>query len=418
MKNELRAPQQHGFTKGKSTVTNLLEAMNVWTEALQHNIPVDVIFLDYAKAFDTVPHHRLINQVRSFGIGGSLLNWLEDFLKDRRQRVSVNGTVSSWAPVSSGVPQGSVVGPMLFSLFVNDCPKLIESIMSLFADDTKLYAALSLTLSDTSSIQADLEILQDWAHRMCMRFHPDKCKTMHMGIHNPEVDYIMTTDEGEQHTLATTSEEKDLGIIVDNKLSFNSQVNAAVQKANKILGLLRRTFSHIDKDIFSQLYKSMVRPHLEYATVVWSPSAIGQQNKIEQVQRRATKMVPGLRDLPYERRLQELKLPTLAYRRRRADIIQTFKIIKGLDHINQDCRCPNCPGKTMFQVQESTITRGHTHKVQVQHARGVRSRFFSTRSTVLWNSLSPNIVNANTVNELKNALKNDPHEHSLLYCLN
>ena len=329
----------------------------------------------------------------------------------------MNGTVSSWAPVSSGVPQGSVVGPMLFSLFVNDCPDLIQSIMSLFADDTKLYAALSLNLTNTSSIQADLNTLQDWARQMCMRFHPDKCKTMHLGSHNPEVNYTMTTQDGEQHTLATTTEEKDLGIIVDNKLNFNSQVTAAVQKANKVLGLLRRTFSHMDKEIFCQLYKSMVRPHLEYATVVWSPAAAGLRTKIEQVQRRATKMIPGLRDLPYERRLQELKLPTLAYRRRRADIIQTFKIIKGIDHLNQDCRCPNCPGKVMFELQASAITRGHSHKVQVQHACGVRSRFFSTRSTVLWNSLPPNIVTVNTVNELKSALKNDPREQLLMYCL-
>ena len=412
--NELQSSEPNGFTKGKSTVTNLLEAMNIWTESLQHNIPIDIIFLDYAKAFDTVPHCRLIRQVQRFGIGGTLLKWLEDFLHGRRQKVQVNGAVSGWVPVCSGVPQGSVIGPMLFSLFVNDCPKLIDSIMSLFADDTKLYAALSLSLGETSSIQTDLDKLQDWANMMCMRFHPDKCRTMHMGSNNPQQDYSMKTDTGEVHILESTTEEKDLGVTIDNKLTFTTHVNQVVQKSNKVMGMLRRTFSHIDKEIFCQLYKSLVRPHLEYASVVWNPPTVQLRTKLEQVQRRATKMVPRLRDLTYERRLQELNLPTLAYRRRRADIIQMFKILKNLDHLQQDCRCTVCPGKNMFSIVHSVSTRGHPYKIRVQHAQGVRSKFFATRSIAVWNSLPGNIVCTNAVNELKTALKYYPHEKSLM----
>ena len=128
-------------------------------------------------------------------------------------------------------------------------------------------------------------------------------------------------------------------------------------------------------------------------------------------------MVPGLRDLPYERRLQELNLPTLAYRRRRADIIQTFKILKNFDHMKQDCRCTICPGKNMFSTLHSVSTRGHPYKIRVEHAQGVRSKFFATRSTAVWNSLPGNIVCTSTVNELKTALKNDPREKSIKFSL-
>ena len=414
-KNDLQAAEQHGFTKGKSTSTNLLEALNVWTEALQHNIPVDVVFLDYAKAFDTVPHKRLIRQVQSFGIDGTILKWIEDFLEGRRQRVKVKGEVSEWAPVSSGVPQGSVLGPALFSLFVNDCPRMVNSIMSLFADDTKLYAALSRGVDDTDSIQDDLNILQDWAKSMCMKFHPDKCLTMHLGTSNPTADYTMITDTGDSHTLASVTEEKDLGVIVDNKLSFCAHTTAAIQKANRILGLLRRTFSCMDKTIFIHLYKSLVRPHLEYASPVWSPSTLNLQRQLEQVQRRATRMVPELRKRTYESRLQALNLPSLAYRRRRADIIQAFKIIKGMDQVNQDCRCSECPGKEMLTLNTASTTRGHAYKLKVQHSQGVRARFFSTRVITVWNALPEEVVSSNTVNELKTALARDPHEKTLMF---
>ena len=141
MENELSCHQQHGFTKGKSTTTNLLEALNFWSEAMMHKIPVDVLFLDYSKAFDTVPHKRLIQQVKSFGIQGEALEWISAFLSNRRQRVRVNGHLSEFKPVLSGVPQGSILGPVLFTLFVNNIPDVIKNIISMYAD-MKIYAAI------------------------------------------------------------------------------------------------------------------------------------------------------------------------------------------------------------------------------------------------------------------------------------
>ena len=167
--NALTTPQQHGFTSGKSTVTNLLEALDVWTEALSHNLPVDIIFLDYAKAFDTVPHERLLRQLHALGIRGAVLGWFRGFLTERRQRVKVNGALSTWANVTSGVPQGSVVGPLLFSMFVCDIPSLLNNHISMFADDTKIYQAIvDSQEAQPTNLQEDLNTIQAWARTMQM----------------------------------------------------------------------------------------------------------------------------------------------------------------------------------------------------------------------------------------------------------
>ena len=161
--NKLLSEEQHGFTQGKSVTTNLLKALNVWTEALSHNIPVDILYLDYQKAFDCVPHERLINQVESFGITGDALKWLRAFLTDRRQKVIVNGSESAWSGVLSGVPQGSILGPVLFSLFVDDLPNSVQSLISLFADDTKLYLPIP-TDEEVIQLAEDLATLERWAY--------------------------------------------------------------------------------------------------------------------------------------------------------------------------------------------------------------------------------------------------------------
>ena len=182
--NELATPRQHGFTKGKSTTTNLLEILNIWSEALMHGIPVDVLFLDFLKAFDTVPHLRLLKQLNSFGITGKASGWIGAFLKNRTQKVRVNGSESQWAPVLSGIPQGSILGPILFTLFINDLPNGIQSLISLFADDSKIHLPL-VTEDSTNQLQADLEVLEVWSKAMQMRFNPKKYKVMHLGRTNP-----------------------------------------------------------------------------------------------------------------------------------------------------------------------------------------------------------------------------------------
>ena len=315
--NHVDCEQHHGFTTGKSVNTNLLEALNIWSEALMHNIPVDIIYLDYAKAFDTVPHQRLLKQVESFRIKDKALVWITAFLDDRRQKVSVHGEQSNWCRVLSRIPQGSVLGPILFTMFVSDVAGITNNLTSKFADDTKLYATLTYDNNSPYSLQEDLTKLQEWTIKMQMNFHPDKCHVLHIGQSNPQNIYHMNNASGNIHMLDVVTSEKDLGVTIDHQLKFSDHIENAVKKANRVLGCLARTFRHLNKETFLLLYKAMVRPHLEYASCVWCPHLKKDKDLIEQVQRRATRLVPETKGLSYNNRLIELQLPTLNFRKQR-----------------------------------------------------------------------------------------------------
>ena len=405
-KNLLACRQQHGFVKGRSTTTNLLEALNIWSEAVMHGIPVDILFLDYAKAFDSVPHQRLIKQVESFGITDGALAWIAAFLTDRRQQVRVNGELSSFKPVKSGVPQGSILGPVLFTLYVNDIPSELETLIAMYADDTKLYKVLN-SESSVTSLKSDLRKLEDWAKRMQMKFHPAKCKVMHLGKNNPKSIYQMKKEDGGYHTLEEVEVEKDLGVEIDNKLKFSTHIQSKINKANKILGCLKHTFKHPNKEVFTLLYKALIRPHLEYCSCIWSPQLKRDQDAIERIQRRATKLIPELKDLPYNTRLRQLNLPTLKFRRRRADLIETYRIMTNQHSINGHCQCSLCPNKELLQLSSNTHTRGHQFKLKTQITTGIRKQFFSTRVTSDWNSLSQDTVTADNVNCFKSRLEKE-----------
>ena len=411
--NKLHCEQQHGFTSNKSTVTNLLETLNVITEAQMHGIPVDILFLDYQKAFDTVPHKRLIKQVESFGITGKALEWIKSFLSDRRQRVRVNSSTSTWKPVVSGIPQGSILGPILFTLYVNDIPSQLQSIIAMYADDTKLFSAL---LSENpNNLVGDLQVLEEWSKRFQMKFHPDKCHVMHIGTNNPRHEYTMTKEDGTKHTLESVESEKDLGIMIDDKLKFTEHINIKINKANQIIGCIKHTFKHMTKEIFQLLYKSMVRPHLEYGSVIWSPHLKKDQDALERVQRRATRLVPELRHMNYEERLRALKLPTLKFRRERADLIETYNIMTGKHIINMDCQCHLCPNKTMFQKSLAVNTRGHSMKLQAQKDTGKRYHFLAARVINQWNGLSKATVAQETLQQFKTQLHRDWDKKTEIY---
>ena len=252
---------QHGFVSGRSCLTNLLETFEAWTRILDQGFGIDVIFLDYRKAFDTVPHTRLLKKLEHVGLSRKMLNWIKSFLTSRKMRVFINGSFSEWADVLSGVPQGSVLGPILFLIFINDLPDWISNSMKMFADDTKIWRAIK-AMEDGISLQNDLDKLVEWTKIWLLKFNPDKCKVMKLG-HNTPFQYSMEED-GQTYLLQETTEEKDLGINVCNNLKFGLQCFIAAKKAMSVLGLIRRHFRRIDKDDFKILYNCYVRPHVEY----------------------------------------------------------------------------------------------------------------------------------------------------------
>ncbi len=260
---------QHGFRTGFSCVTQLLEVMEDWAEALNNGEDIDVVFLDFSRAFDNISHKLLLMKLEGYGIKGNILKWIHSFLTNRKQRVAIRGSYSKWAPVTSGVPQGSVLGPTLFLAFINDMPEVVQSTMKLFADDSKIYRS-SRTMQTPNILQMDLDNVCKWSDKWQMVLNHKKCKHMHIGVHNTDRKFMLRNENGTTE-LQTVEQEKDLGLLVDNKLKFSKHTTKSVSTANRNLGLIFRTFTYLDKDIFTVLYKSIVRPHLEYATPVWSP---------------------------------------------------------------------------------------------------------------------------------------------------
>ena len=393
LRHKFITKHQHGFLKGKSTVTQLIETLEDWTKLLDDGNKLDVLYCDFRKAFDSVPHKRLMLKIRSYGIEGDIANWIEDFITGRKQRVQINGQQSSWADVTSGVPQGSVLGPLLFVIFINDLPEAVNCSVKLYADDTKIYAVIKNAL-DSRKLQEEINKLFRWSVTWQLMFHPDKCHIIKLGKEREEYVYTM----GEQDDisfLTENEEEKDLGIIIDNKLRFSSHCEKVISKSNKLLGIIRRNFTYINEDNFKLLYKAIIRPTIEYGANIYNPILQQDIYKIESIQRRATKMVQGLDTLAYEERLRCLNLPTLKYRRARGDMIQVYKYLHGL----------NIAPEGMFTLVRGSITRGHSLKLEKKRCNTrLRSHFFSQRIINLWNALKEETVQATSLNCFKNRL--------------
>ena len=385
----LMLQSQHGFSKGKSCLTNLLMFLEDITKDIDEGKPMDVIYLDFSKAFDKVPHQRLLRKIESHGISGKISAWLKEWLRDRKQRVVLNGSISELRDVLSGVPQGSVLGPTLFLIFVNDIDKIIVSQIQKFADDCKVYRAVPAN-KDIEILQRDIDNLCKWSKDWQMVFNVKKCKSLHIGHKNVNHEYQM---DGE--TLQTVSEETDLGVIISGDLKPSKQCIAAVKKANMTLGMIKRHIVSRDKNTILRLYKGLVRPKLEYCIQAWNPSLIKDIELLEQVQHRATKLIPEISHLSYHERLKYLHLTTLELRRHRGDLIETFKILTGKEGISSN---------SLFSFNNN-VTRGNSFKLNKSRCRlNIRQTFFSQRIINAWNQLPEHVVNAETVNCFKNRL--------------
>ena len=394
--NQLISMHQHGFRPGRSCCTQLLEVINIWTKILDKGIPIDCVYLDYAKAFDKVPHKRLINKIRAYGINGNLLNWLENFLENRRQKVIVNNNMSDEKIVLSGIPQGSVLGPVLFIIYINDLPEEISSNIKIFADDTKIFKALEIQ-SDKDQLQNDLDKLIEWSNKWQLPFNVTKCKVMHYGNNNPNNQYIMNNI-----SLEETPTEKDLGVTFDQNLKFSTHIKNIVSKANSRLGIIKRNFSKLTPETLLPLYKTLVRPLLEYCCNIWNPQLKCDFNEIERIQRRATRLILPIMHKSYKERLKILNLDSLAFRRRRSDMIQVYKIFHKFDNLNVE---------DFFEVN-TQATRGHNYKIaKPRSLRNIRLNSFAIRTINDWNSLKYDTVNSLSINSFKSALHREWKDH-------
>ena len=330
-KNSLISPFQHGFMSLRSTVTQLVETVNTWSTLVDRKHSVDVIYLDCAKAFDTVSHSKLLQKIHSYGIKGKLYDWIKAFLANRRQRTVVNGRYSTWSNVKSGVPQGSVLGPVLFLIYINDIVEVIRNgNIRLYADDCKLFFTCDSNAGHLA-LQADLDSIMQWVSRNQLEMACHKCEVLHLGKNNPRQNYHI----GEVN-LKSAEKIKILGVVVTLSLNFTTHITEIVQRAATRSRMINRVFHCRDPSFKIKLFITYVRPILEYASEVWSPILKKDINLLESVQRRFTKVLLYDYDLTYEERLVNLNIETLEIRRSFKDLIFCYKVLNNVLDIESD----------------------------------------------------------------------------------
>lgn len=323
---------QHGFRKSRSTITNILELTTVVNEGFRNRMQTDTIYTDFSKAFDKVNHNLLFIKLDAMGFSNTLLSWLKCYLGGRTQRVKFGNALSRKILVSSGVPQGSHLGPVLFTLFINDLPSVIlHSNILMYADDVKIFRSFN-NPTEQHFLQSDLDSFHKWCKINLMELNILKCKQMSFC----RVKYFRTNYFFDVHELEAVVTFLDLGILLDQRLNFRPHISMIINKAYGALGFMKRWSKEFsDPSVTKQLYTSLVRCMLEYGSVVWDPSYTIHSNLLESVQKqfllfclRGRGWNP--RTLPsYEFRLNLIKLPSLKSRRTMLNITFLMNVIHG-----------------------------------------------------------------------------------------
>ena len=393
--NDLILPSQHGFVRKRSCLTNLLEYFEKITALVDQGECVDILYLDFAKAFDKVSHKKLSILLDAHGICGKIKKWIDSWLSERKQRVVLNGNNSEWRPVTSGVPQGSVLGPTLFIIFINTLDTYLGDypvLVSKFADDSKVGMVVN-DESDAVILQKVIDSLCSWSEDYSMEFNANKCKVMHIGRKNIKSTYTMNGYAPAGTVLKQTEEEKDVGVLISSSLKPAAQCRAAASKAHQLVGQAARAFSYRDKNNWIRIYKTYIRPHLEYAVQVWSPWHQKDIDILEDIQKRVVRMTSGLTSTSYQEQLKELKMMTLLERRKRGDMIQVWKILHKHDNVEE---------ATWFTRKRSDGARTRLtdspFNLDLKNSNlEIRQNFFSVRTVKMWNNLPNQVKEAKTL---------------------
>ncbi|MES9975678.1 MAG: reverse transcriptase family protein, partial [Candidatus Thiodiazotropha sp.] len=388
--NSIISPAQHGFVPGRSCLTNLVITREEWVQARDQHVEVSAILFDFSKAFDKVDHNILMGRLANAGVKDPLLSWLHNFLAGRMYAVRVNGTLSNWCSAPSGVPQGTVLGPILFILFVNSLPDVVKAQCAFFADDLKIWLPTE-NIGSVMQLQAAVDAVLIWAKQNNMALNPSK--TVHLAIGRNESNARFYLD-GE--AIKTVTSARDLGVIISSDLKTHCDTRHKVSTALKRLWSLRRGFQYWCAGTANLAIKTFIRPVLEYAGPASFPCTKGEMAQLERVQRLATRLVPSLRYFTYEERCLQLNLYTIAYRRVRGDMILLFGILRN-------SKIPEI--RQYLRIADRSVLRGHSlHLVAPRTAHMPHQYRFSTRAVKLWNSLPENVIDAPNLATFKTLL--------------
>ena len=392
--------RQWGFMSKRSTVSALIKVIEDWLYALDQGFEVCVVFFDISKAFDTVPHLALLNKLQEIGLDPYLIRWIRNFLCQRSQFVCIDGNSSHSLPVISGVPQGSVLGPLLFVLYINDVVSTISDEsdvnMFMFADDIALYRIIR-SASDYKHLQEDIDATAACISAKHLKFNAEKCKLMLITRKNskslPPPDLYLNG-----FVLKRVYSYKYLGLTITSNLSWSPHITACCNKTRRLIGLLYRRFSqHSNSATLINPYRSFNRPHLEYASIVWNPSLKGDIIAIENVQKFALRMCTKSWDSNYDDLLVATSLPSLESGRSHSSLCHLFKIIHGLTEF-EDAPLTN------YVSQHDTRSSGRLTLYTPRPRTLAYQQSFFPRTSTAWNSLPREATNCNSFNSFKNYL--------------
>lgn len=391
--------RQHGFRVRRSCETQLIDFTQELARNLDKGQQIDAVVMDFSKAFDKVAHNRLLLKLENYGVGGRTLCWVRDFLHNRFQCVVVDGKSSDSGSVTSGVPQGSVIGPILFLVYINDLPDCVSSHTRLFADDTIIYRQIK-TDDDGQTLQDDLRRLEDWEDLWQMKFHPGKCQVIRFTRKRKPLErsYLL-----HNVPLDTVPEIKYLGVTFRDNLKWNSHIDNMTSKANQTLGFVRRNLRISSPVIKERAYKGLVRPKVEYASTVWNPYTVHHTHKIEMVQRRAARWVlnrhhntSSVTDM-----LDHLGWRTLKDRRIDASLCMFFKMTSGLVTIGP---------QSVAQRPTRTLRSAHSLSfIPMTTTRDVYRFSFYPRTIFLWNALPPSVITAPSIEAFRSRVASMVH---------
>ena len=382
---------QHGFCSSKSTTTNLLNFWHEVSSLADARSQFSIIYTDMSKAFDKIPHRYLIAKLDAYGFRGTVLELLSSYLKDRTQRVSVKGVLSDPMKVTSGTPQGGVLSGILFALFVDDLPEVIQHAqVFLYADDVKLLMSVNSS-EEALDLQTDLSAQARWCDTWGLPMNPAKCEFIHYSprnctnVLNPEYS-IMNTP------LSRVSEVKDLGITISDNLKFNTHIDKICKNTNSEIGRARRSFHCRKPEFLSDLYMTYIRPRMEYGTQVWNPIHATLIDKLEKVQNRFTRLLPNGKNLSHDERNEILDITTHEDRRRRGDMVLTWEILNDENH----------PCRHLLTLDTGKTIRCHSKKLtKKRFANDISKQSFTHRITNCWNNLDDDVVSSESQNIFK-----------------
>ena len=403
--NNLLTDKQHGFRSNRSCLTQMLDHFDDIYEGFTRGEDTDSIYLDYAKAFDKVDLDLLILKLKKYGFGNKLVDWIQSFLSDREQVVVLNGVHSDIAKVLSGVPQGTVLGPLLFILFINDLEQVVtSSTVSFFADDTRVSKQISC-YEDCMLLQDDLYKILDWSRRNNMKLHEQKFELLNH-LHNSKSSIYELPFVVENLRYKVSSEEilysvenvRDLGVQVSNDLSWSRHIGSMVTKARSKLSWVFSVFKTRDRTVMTTLYKSLVRSTLEYCCPLWNPGKVTDIQLIEGVQRTFTSRISGLQHLNYWERLAHLKLMSLQRRRERYVILMMWKILHKV--------VPNCCDIKFKMTPRNGIIAVIPPRAKSSTLRNqtLYDRSFAVQGPKLWNKVPNTVKTAQSFDSFKISL--------------